>query len=220
MIDEWWHHPKSYVIMDCLEGMKEIPDKSVDLVLTDPPYGIGVDYGATFEDTVDNVKSLVMKFLDEAERISDLIIFPSGKYEFEKILFKERPPVWRMCWYKGSTGHASPIGFCDWEMMMVYGNKVNKYVHDHFQTRTGFDVSGHPCPKPVEWSDWLIEKFTKPGDTILDPFLGSGTTLLSCRKLGRVGLGFEINPNYEDVIDRRINVTFEISSKENLDGLW
>ena len=64
----------------------------------------------------------------------------------------------------------------------------------------------HPCQKPQEIMDWLVDEATALGETILDPFLGSGTTAVAARKLGRHFLGFEIEPKYCAIAEERIRL--------------
>ena len=190
---------------DCLELMKSISDKSVDAVITDLPYGVGIQYGGQFEDTRDHLSELLVAFIPDAIRISrGVVLFPSGGFPTEIWLYQNFPPKWRLCWYKGAQSTLSAIGFCDWEMIMVYGDKVHNHTHDHFFARTTPANNGHPCPKSIEWGTWLVSRFSKKGATILDPFMGSGTTGVACVKLGRNFIGMEINPDYFAIAKRRI----------------
>jgi site-specific DNA-methyltransferase (adenine-specific) len=67
------------------------------------------------------------------------------------------------------------------------------------------NFTDHPCEKSESvWTKILLRGSVKDSDIIFDPFLGSGTTLLACRKTGRTGLGFEINPDYEHIIQKRM----------------
>lgn len=77
----------------------------------------------------------------------------------------------------------------------------------------------HEAAFPEELVALMLESFTDPGDTVLDPFLGSGTTLKVCRVMKRSGLGYEINEGYRELIDRRINETWEIPDWKKLDIL-
>ena len=190
---------------DCLEFMKTLPDGSVDAVITDPPYGVGLEYGGQFVDDENYLFGILPSFIREAERISKLIIFPSGKYEVERWLMQNYPPRWRMCWYKGSQSTASPIGFSDFELMFVYGKDIYRSSHDYFYIRTESDKRiGHPCPKPQGWAEWLISRLTKRGDTVLDCFMGSGTTGMVCVKTGRNFIGCEIDSGYFKIAEKRI----------------
>lgn len=189
--------------VDILSGMK---DKSIDLILGDPPYGIGVEYGS-YVDTEANWYELMEQFLPEAIRVAKMVIVPSCKIARLGWFYRNFPPDWLICWYKGSPGHASFIGFNDWEPHVVYGKtKSRLYMHDYFQTR-GSPKRGthnHPCPKPEEWSDWLVSRATSPGMSVLDPFLGSGTTGVSCRRLQRHFIGIDLEGSYLQYAKHRI----------------
>lgn len=192
-----------YIIGDCLKLLLEMSDKSVDLVLTDPPYGINLDYGNTYIDSEENWFNLIKEAMPEMQRVGKMVIMPCCQIVRLEWIYKNFPPKWLIAWYKGSPGHRSNIGFNDWEPLLVYG-WTKKAMHDFIQCQpTPFDC-GHPCPKPVAWAKKLIEMSTEEGDTILDPFLGSGTTLRACRETNRNGIGFEINPDYEVIIKKRL----------------
>ena len=77
-------------------------------------------------------------------------------------------------------------------------------VTDVWDFDTYSDKVNHPTPKPIWTMERIIKASSNPGDTVLAPFLGSGTTLLACRRTGRNGIGFEINPDYEPIIRKRI----------------
>lgn len=193
--------------MDCLEGLKKIPDNSVDLVVTDPPYGIDLDYNG-YEDTEDNWFKLMDKVIPELRRIAKMVIMPSCQIKRLKWIYNKYSPDWLICWYKGSTGHSSFIGFNDWEPHLVYGRTKNQlFMHDFFKTKPSPKkmTFNHPCPKPIEWARWLIERASDKGMIILDCFMGSGTTALACKQLGRNFIGFEINPEYVKIANKRLS---------------
>lgn len=189
---------------DCLEFMKTMPDKSVDAVITDPPYGVGLQYGDHFTDDIEYIKTIIPPLVQNGCRIGRVLLFPSGRYAIEKWVYNELPPIWRICWYKGAQSTASSIGFSDWEMIFVYGEDVFRFSHDHFFAPTTRADNGHPCPKSVDWAKWLIVHFSKEGDTIFDPFMGSGTTGVACVQLGRNFIGAEIDPRYFEIAKKRI----------------
>ena len=180
---------------DCREVLPTLADKSVDLVLTDPPYGWNVDYGEQTDDTLDNWRALMRWSVPEFRRVARCSILPSCQINQLVWIYATCPPDWLLCWYKGSPGTASFVGFNDWEPHLVYGKPVRP-MHDYFHaTPEAFD-NGHPCPKPVRWARWLIGSASSEGDTILDPFSGSGTTLLAAKQLGRRAIGIEIEEKY------------------------
>jgi DNA modification methylase len=69
-------------------------------------------------------------------------------------------------------------------------------------------ADGHPCAKPIKATEWLVEKVSIAGDTILDPFMGSGTTGVACANLGRKFIGIEIEPKYFDIACERISAAY------------
>jgi hypothetical protein len=147
--------------MDCREGLKMLPDKSIDLILTDPPYGIDLPYDI-YVDSEDNWFKLMNDVLPEMLRVAKMVILPCCQINRLEWIYKNYPPTWLIAWYKGSTGHMSNIGFNDWEPLLVYG-RTDKMIpmHDYMKVSpTPFD-NGHPCPKPLKWATWLISRASK-----------------------------------------------------------
>lgn len=72
----------------------------------------------------------------------------------------------------------------------------------------GRRANGHPCSRALEHFEFLVRWWSEPGETILDPFMGSGTTLVACAKLGRAGIGIEIDPGYFDIACRRVEEAY------------
>lgn len=188
---------------DCLDVMKDMPDKCVDLILTDPPYGVGINYGETYEDTEENWYTLMRKFIPEAKRIATMVIMPSCQIKRLDWVYRTFPPDWLICWYKGSTGQAAYIGFNDWEPHLVYG-KNNTHMHDYFRASPEPLDYKHPCPKPRAWAEWLISRATEEGNIVLDSFIGSGVVAEACRLLKRDFIGIEINPDYCKIAEERL----------------
>lgn len=184
---------------DCLEIMKTIPDKSIDLVLTDPPYGLD------FRDN--DWDNYIPKWIDEARRIGKLVIFttaPTTQWDYPR-------PDWVLCWYReASNARNYAGGFNHWSPVLIYG-KI-KFAVDCIKLHSianaypkGFP---HPSPKPLKLMRWIIETATEV-NTILDPFMGSGTTGVACKELGRSFIGIEIEPKYFEIAKRRIDNTME-----------
>ena len=91
---------------DCMEAMKQMPDKAFDLCLTDPPYGVNLKYN-TYKDTEANWFDLMDRFIPEARRIAKMVIMPSCQIKRLDWFYKNHPPDWLICWHKGSTGCVS-----------------------------------------------------------------------------------------------------------------
>ena len=191
---------QTWEIGDCVELMQELDDKSIDLVLADPPYNLGIDYGQNSNDARYDYDTWVNEWLQECHRVSGKVVITSGIVNLAKYTGYD----WVACWWKpAAMGHCF-LGANNWEPILVWGKPVRQ-ICDVFRAPIIPDKSlkGHPCPKPIELFIQIIEAFTHEGDTVLDPFLGSGTTLGACRKTNRNGIGFEINPDYEPIIRER-----------------
>ena len=188
---------------DSLEIMKSIPDNSVSLVLTDPPYGVGLGYDK-YDDTEENWYRFFSLLIPECKRISSMTIMPSCQIKRLEWIYKNFPPDWLLCWYKGSVGCAGYLGFNDWEPLLVYGKNKGVQMHDYMSIIPDRFDNGHPCPKPEKWATWIIDRTTKEGDVVLDPFSGSGTTAVGCKNLGRKFIGIEISQDYVDIANSRL----------------
>jgi site-specific DNA-methyltransferase (adenine-specific) len=201
----------SLYLGNCLEIMPQLADKSVDLVLTDPPYGIDLEY-SIYDDTEENWFKTIERFIPEAKRIGSMVIFPSCKIKRLGWFYANFPPDWLICWYKGSVGHNSYVGFNDWEPHLVYGKtKTNLCMHDYFQTQSSPKMGsfGHPCPKPVEWASWLIYRACEENMLVLDPFSGSGTTAIACINTKRRYILIEMEEKYCEIAAKRIETTLD-----------
>lgn len=190
---------------DCRDILPLFSDKSVDLALTDPPYGIGVKYDS-YVDTENAWFSLMSTCIPHILRVSRMTILPSCQIRRLKWIYDNFPPDWLLCWYKGSTGHASFLGFNDWEPHLVYGKtKKQLYMHDYFQTKSSpkRGTNGHPCPKPDAWAEWIIRRASAEGDLVCDPFLGSGVVAVVAGQLNRRAIGIEISEEYCEIAANR-----------------
>lgn len=195
---------------DCLELMKELPDKSVDLIITDPPYGKKADKGTNGFGSAKNRKykggwdSKIPEkaVFDEMFRVSKNVIIFGGNYFTQHL-----PPS--NCWIfwdkKGDIAFKNP--FADGELIYTTFTKVVKKIVFRQQ---GFitdskDKRYHPTQKPSELVQMLIEQFSNEGDIILDPFLGSGTTAVAAVNTNRHYIGFELDEKYFDIACKRLD---------------
>lgn len=188
---------------DCLEVMKEMPDKCVDLVLTDPPYGVGIKYD-NYEDTEENWFYMFNKLLPEIQRIATMSILPCCQIKKLPYIYQNFPPDWLICWYKGSPGHRAFVGFNDWEPLLVYGKNKGVQMHDYFYCSPERTIGDHPCPKNTEWASWLIQRATQDDNIVLDPFSGVGTVLRAAKDLKRNFIGMDISPKYCKIAEERL----------------
>ena len=206
---------------DCLEVMKQLPDKSVDLVLTDPPYG--VDYvGGQNErerERLENDKQAnVYKLLfPEIRRIlkdggSAYVFYANGKendvFPYLNNFYKYQVLMWNKL-NKGFGDIASRYHHTYEPFIYICkGSPTNWYGDtndiDVWTTKGGYKNDFHPTQKPLSIISKMLKNSTKEGDLILDPFLGSGTTAVACKQLKRNFIGIEISEKYCEIARQRL----------------
>ena len=189
---------------DCLQILPTLAAGSVDAVITDPPYNVGIDYGSSNDNRPDYIE-WCSKWLLELKRICfGPVAISTGQSNLSAWSSIE-PPTWWLAWWKPAAMGRCVVGFNNWEPIALYG-VPNKAICDVIRATIKPDssLSGHPCPKPLEWAEKQIDMLSDTGDTILDPFMGSGTTGVACVETGRNFIGIEIDADYFRIAQRRI----------------
>lgn len=189
---------------DCREVLPEIGE--VDLVLTDPPYGVGFRYASFNDSDKASYARLMAEVLDVVQAMGVPIAITPGI----AWLHAYPPPKGIFCWFKPGSVRRSQLGtLCEWEPVLFYGVLPGR-------TRFGSDVirlpdcanhakdaaRNHPCPKPLELYKQLISRFD--AESICDPFSGSGTMILAAKQLGRRAIGIEIEERYCEIAANRL----------------
>ena len=193
---------------DCRDILPLIPEKSIDLVLTDPPYGVD----KTEWDLKDNWTNL-LAYLGKFVRTQRLaIVFSSTRYIGETIKVMGLPYRWQFIAYSPNNMIPADIGFAKYTSALIFSNLNSIFCNAQdlreFMTGTReLKNSEHPTPKPIPIISYLIEHFTQPDFLILDPFLGSGTTCYCAKKLNRYSIGIEIEEKYCDIAAKRCSQT-------------
>jgi len=197
---------------DCIKLIKMIPDKAIDCIITDPPYGLKTKGIGN-----DNDLSLFYNILPDCHRVlkddSFFITFFSIKH-FPK-LFKNNPFTyfWQFILYCPNGSVRSPIGFTKYMSCFIFKKgspKLIKWKTDIFKDTPGKMVEpdegfiNHPTPKPKHFIKQIIEMTTMENALILDPFIGSGSTAVACKQLGRRFIGFEVNETYCSIANERL----------------
>ena len=180
---------------DCFEVMKGIPDGAVDFCFADPPYGINKAewdkaYPIGFENELLRIARKGVAITPGQENIASCIISLGEKY---KGILSARN-------INGMT--YNKMGFGNWIPTVLAGD-IKRGI-DFFE----FIVRGvkpeHPSPKPIEYMNKILLRFTDEHDIILDPFLGSGTTAEACKLTHRHFIGIEINSDYCKIAEGRL----------------
>lgn len=175
---------------------------SADLVLTDPPYNVGLDYSEG--DQRSDYPEWTRDWFSRCPR--PLVVTP-GLVNLALWLRMEQPR-WVCAWIKPNQCSPSALnGFNVWEPILVYGRPSKPIGQDAWVASIQTNQAGvgdHPCPKFLPFWRKLLNTFSNPGDLILDPFLGSGTTLRAAKDLGRKAIGIEIEERYCAIAAQRL----------------
>lgn len=188
---------------DCLEVMKTLPDGYVDAVVTDPPYGI---------DWIPRVHNR-MAIIGDNGPFNPMPLLQLGKFHilWGANNYASRLPdsrCWLM-WLKHDQGLWDKRSYSPFDLAWtdIEGtSKAFRYIWDGYikQGEEHNTIQLHPAQKPIALMAWCIEMCTSNGDTVLDPFMGSGTTGVACVRTGRNFIGIEIDPGYFKIAERRI----------------
>ena len=208
---------------DCLKVLKEIPDNSVDLVVTDPPYGENIGK-MSYTNSGHKIDGGVAKRTDytkisnewDNERPSKEIISEIFRVSKNQIIFggnflSDLLPISRG-WYVWDKRTADKYSndFADCELVWTSFDIPMRVIRYLWYGMLQEDMKHkekrvHPTQKPLKIIQEIIQDFSKENDTILDPFLGSGTTMLASLELGRSCIGIEREPKYIDITKKRLN---------------
>jgi site-specific DNA-methyltransferase (adenine-specific) len=191
---------------DSREILAGFPDKCVDLIITDPPYGMSFQSNHRQEkhDKIAGDDTFPLWIFDEFNRIAR-----NGVYVFCRWdnLVEVPKPKSVLAWVKNnwSMGDLQHEHGRMWEACCFYPKENHQFIKRIpdviYADRTGNSL--HPTEKPVKLLETIIE--ANVGQIILDPFAGSGSTLLAAKNLGRDFIGIELSPKYVEVINERLS---------------
>ncbi len=231
---------------DAIDEMKKLPDRSVRLITTDPPYNLNKNYGVSqdkleFEEYLDFSR----RWLREAKRVltndGTLYVFMGMRYvsyiyavlEQELNMTFNSWIVWSYTQGIGKTRGFSPrhddilmftkspkdfvFNLDDVRVPQKYYRSINnmrganpgnvwEFSHVHYCNK---NRKKHPTQKPEGLFERMILASSNPGDTVLDPFVGSGTTLRVCQQTNRNGIGIDVNPEYVATTKERLAEEFK-----------
>lgn len=187
---------------DCLQAMKQIPDKYFDLAIVDPPYGLGdsvVNSGGRFKRYENkngnwDLNTPQKEYFDELLRVSKNQIIWGGNYFTDKL----KPSKCYLVWDKMQP---QGVSFASSELAWASFDKVVKTFYFRTQNQ---ENRFHPTQKPVALYEWLLKNYAKEGDKILDTHVGSASSLIACHNLGFDYLGFELDKEYYNQATKRL----------------
>lgn len=200
--------------MDCMDGMKEFPDKYFDLAIVDPPYGIGesgknnhtrgkLAIAKNYNPYIGNdEKSPDRNYFNELLRVSKKCIVWGGNHFISKI------PYDSSCWIVWDKQNGE-TDFADCELawtnfdtaVRIFRYRWSGMLQGNMKIK---EYRIHPNQKPVALYDWILSKYANPGDKILDTHVGSASSLIACHKNGYKYVGFELDPYYYKLAKQRL----------------
>ena len=216
---------------DCYDFIKTVPDNSVDLVIIDPPYDFAANGGGgafgskkrAYLNVLENTgmtKGFDFKILDELVRVLkriNIYIWCSKRQISQYLNYFKDYNLEILTWHK-----SNPLPACnntylsDTEYILFFREK-GVPIYGNYETKRKFYISpinkedkklySHPTIKPLNIIENLVINSSLQGGVVLDCFMGSGTTGVACKKLGRRFIGCEINEEYFKTAERRINDT-------------
>jgi len=193
--------------MDCLEGMKQLDDNSIDLVLTDPPYGINKKGIENDDLELSEYKIWLKKIVDEIDRVTKdaYFIFQSEAQLFNTAELFNDCRLFASCNNFSLMGRGMPYAFSPIVFKLknsFKGKGRNWFISNTANMKTTPKRIGHPTPKPLDVLCYIIQ--IVDANLILDPFMGSGSTALACKQLGKHFIGFEIEKKYCKIAEKRL----------------
>jgi len=218
---------------DCLEGMKRLSDNSIDLILTDPPFKVSQRYaGGVDADNLMAVSSIRLA-IPELSRILKpnrfMVMFYDNRilpFLFE--IIKKTEFVYRkqiFLYRRWGNAHrwvgwmqcTDPICFFVNGWDKPFAPKIKGKVKHDCYIKTGPEEinSGHPAQKPLEIIEDIVTWCSDERQIVLDPYIGSGTTAIACKRLNRHYIGFETNPDYCEMAKRRLENERTLWDSEN-----
>lgn len=187
-----------YYNMDCIQGMKEFPDKYFDLAIVDPPYGINIQKsGRLGRYNTKNVWDSEIPsddYFNELFRVSKNQIIWGGNY------FDLPPTKCFLIWDKKQPEN---ISFASCEFAWTSFDSVAKTFY--YSPMNDTDKRIHTTQKPVALYEWLLYRYAKDGDIILDTHVGSASSLIACYNTNHKFVGFELDEYYYKVSKQRLD---------------
>lgn len=187
--------------MDCMEGMKQFPDKYFDLAIVDPPYGINIncsmgrrkgdkksEYPKAYWD--DEIPS--DDYFNELFRVSKKTIIWGGNY------FYLPPTKCFLIWRKPQISESVSFSMCEYAWTNLDGTAKEWIGMSNEKDRI------HATQKPVALYEWILSRYAMKGDKILDTHVGSASSLIACHNLGFDYVGFELDEYYFKAASERL----------------
>ena len=199
-------------LMDCMELMRQYPDKHFDLAVVDPPYGIG-DFNQSASRKIHkkiqwNNETPTQEYFDELHRVSKHQIIWGANYYAKHIdsvgrLIHDKVANTGQQLHELSDADIASHSFGVNIKIFRYGWRGNVQGNSINWKNEGIEARVHPCQKPIALYDWIFKNYAKEGNLILDTHLGSGSSRIAAHRAGVDFVGCEIDPDYFQAQEKR-----------------
>ena len=187
---------------DCVQGLKRFADNYFDLAIVDPPYGIGMDGGNVGYKGFNNFEKKDWdKEIPSNEYFAELFRVSKNQVIFGGNYFGLPPTRCYLVWDKGEGFYNRTYAECELAWTSFDANTC-KIKYDPL-AKGDYKGKIHPCQKPVTVYDWILQKYAKTNDLILDTHLGSGSSRIAANKGGFNFIGFETDKDYYEKQEKR-----------------
>jgi len=187
---------------DCVQGLKRFTDNYFDLAIVDPPYGIGMDGGNVGYKGFNNFEKKDWdKEIPNDEYFKELFRVSKNQVIFGGNYFGLPPSRCYLVWDKGEGFYNRTYAECELAWTSFDANTC-KIKYDPL-AKGDYKGKIHPCQKPVTVYDWILQKYAKPNNLILDTHLGSGSSRIAANKGGFNFIGFEMDKEYYEKQEKR-----------------
>lgn len=183
--------------MDCMEGMKQFPDKYFELAIVDPPYGIGISENPVRQA---HAKKQWDKNIPPNEYFKELVRVSKNQVIWGGNYFDLPPTQNYIVWDKVQP-HDFSLAMCELAWCSIQ-KPIKMFTYSVLRERNKI----HPTQKPVKLYEWLLTNYAKQGDKILDTHVGSASSLIACYNLGFDYIGFEIDADYYAAACKRMEL--------------
>jgi len=228
-----------FITGDAIEELKKLPDGSVDLICTDPPYNLGKDYGNNIDwKQWHEYEKFTLDWLTESKRVlkntGSIYVFMGVKFISRLFLMLQELDLHFNGWitWHYTQGMGRKKGFSPRHEDILYFTKSDDFTFNlddiripqkYYRERNNMSGANpgdvwefshvhysnpervnHPTQKPEALMKRIISASSNKNDIVLDPFVGSGTTCVVANFLGRKWIGFDINPEYIAMSEKRV----------------
>lgn len=218
--------------IDCIQGMKELPNNSIDLVVMDPPYELDTCGGGSFGSfnrlyhgsltaISKGISNDVLDTLIQKMKAVNMYIWCNKTQlrQYFDYLDDNDYMIDLLTWHKTNPTPTCNNKYLSDTEYLIFARERGVKLYGSYETKRKWYVSslntddkkryGHPTIKPLNIIKNIITNSSMGGSVVLDPYMGSGTTAVAAKQLGRHYIGYEINPEYYEISLRRVKETGE-----------